>query len=277
MARLVPISDPTDRRLESYRHLRERDLVGREGHFIAEGEVVLRVLASAPRFPLRSCLIAENRLAAITDCLAPLPDEVEVFVAPRPVLEAVAGFDVHRGVLALGSRPDPEPLVTMLSRIGERATVLVALGIANHDNMGGLFRNAAAFGVDALLLDHASCDPLYRKAIRVSVGGVFRVPFMRAAASTTADPFGSDLELLGFERVALSPRAPLPLEAYQRPGRVAVYVGAEGAGLAAEVLVGTRALSIPMRDGFDSLNVATSAAIALYHLARGVPTAAAAP
>jgi len=268
MARLIAVENAADPRLEAYRAIRERDLVGRQGLFVAEGEVVLRMLAGAPGLAIRSCLIAENRLAAVADCLDRLSETIDAYVAPRAVLAEVAGFDIHRGVLAIGARPEPESAEALLAGLPERVVVLVALGIANHDNMGGLFRNAAAFGVGAVLLDHQSCDPLYRKAIRVSAGGVFRVPFIRAAASAEADPFRSMLEARGFARVALSPGAPAPLHAYRRPARVALYVGAEGPGLSAAAMDGSTVLSIPMEEGVDSLNVAVSAGIALHHLTR---------
>ena len=173
----IPIQDLADDRLAPYRDIRERDLVGREGCFIAEGEVVLRTLARAPRFAIRSCLIAENRLETLTPLLNTLPQACPVFIASRAVIAGVAGFDIHRGVLALGVKPAEPDLSALLDGLPPRAVIVVAIGIANHDNMGGIFRNAAAFGADAALIDRTCCDPLYRKAIRVSVGGVFKTPF----------------------------------------------------------------------------------------------------
>jgi tRNA G18 (ribose-2'-O)-methylase SpoU len=142
-----------------------------------------------------------------------------------------------------------------------RALLLVLFGIANHDNMGGLFRNAAAFGVEAVLLDPTCCDPLYRKAIRVSVGGALTVPFARIP--------GDPLALLarhGFEALALSPAGATLLAKVKRPERAAVLLGAEGPGLPAELLARTATVSIPMAGSFDSLNVATTAGIVLHHL-----------
>jgi tRNA G18 (ribose-2'-O)-methylase SpoU len=141
--------------------------------------------------------------------------------------------------------------------------VLALSGIGNHDNMGGLFRNAAAFGAGAVLLDAGCCDPLYRKAVRVSVGAALAVPFARL-------PRGTDLvgllEEHGFEVLALSPSGSSPLAGLRRPPRAALLLGAEGPGLAPEVLARALTVSIPMAGEFDSLNVATACGIALHHL-----------
>ena len=147
---------------------------------------------------------------------------------------------------------------------GKRALVVGLIGIANHDNMGGLFRNAAAFGADAVLLDAGCCDPLYRKAIRVSVGAALRVPFSRLAAG---EDMPAILAAAGFETLALSPAGAQPLRDIARAPRTAVLFGAEGAGLPAELLARTRTISIRMSPGWDSLNVAAASAIVLHHLA----------
>ena len=141
-----------DARLDPYRDIRERDLVGREGRFIAEGEVVLTVLERASRFAVASCLIAENRIEPLRPLLDRLPAECPVFVASRAIIERIAGFDIHRGVLAIGERPAPFELDAFLASLPRRAILVVAIGIANHDNIGGIFRNAAAFGADAVLM-----------------------------------------------------------------------------------------------------------------------------
>ena len=147
-------------------------------------------------------------------------------------------------------------------------TEVIALGIANHDNIGGIVRNAAAFGADAVLLDAGSCDPLYRKAIRVSVGAALIVPFARLAAGD--DPVALAARH-GFVPVALSPAGATELAALTRPPRVAVLLGAEGPGLPADVLARAETVAIPMAPGFDSLNVATTGGIVLHHLARVAP------
>ena len=228
----TPISDPADPRVEPFLQVRERDLVGRRVGRLAE-------------------LIGDQALDA------------PVYVAEQAVMDAIVGFPIHRGLLGVGRRraaPEPEDLLTTL---GREALVAVVHGIGNHDNMGGLFRNAAAFGVDAVLLDATSCDPLYRKAIRVSVGAVLITPFARLASE--ADLL-SLLIAQGFEAVALTPSGTQDLATYAPAAKTAVLFGAEGPGLPSELLRGCKTVRIPMAGGFDSLNVATTSGIVLHHL-----------
>ena len=140
---------------------------------------------------------------------------------------------------------------------------MALVGISNHDNMGGLFRNAAAFGAGAVLLDPSSCDPLYRKAIRVSVGASLIVPFARL--SEDADPIDL-LHEAELEPIALSPAGATPLHLLDPPARAALLLGAEGPGLSADILARSRTVAIPMAGDFDSLNVATTSGIALHRL-----------
>lgn len=260
MRETIPISDPEDPRIADYRAVRERDLVGREGKFVIEGEVVLRLAARRGRFPLASALLSEKR----ADLAEILPEGVPVHVAPQAVMDAIAGFPIHRGVLAIGRRgaePDPAALLADLPA----PTLVVALvGLTNHDNVGGIFRNAAAFGAQAVLLDAETCDPLYRKAIRVSAGGALVVPFARAG-----DPLSliATLEHAGFTPLALSPRGAVTLASLRRPDRAALVLGAEGPGLPDAVLARARTVRIPMAGDFDSLNVAVTSGIALAALA----------
>jgi tRNA G18 (ribose-2'-O)-methylase SpoU len=256
------VTDPDDPRIAAFRAVRERDLVGREGRFIAEGEVVLRGLVQSCRHRPLEVLIDEKRLDKLKPLLEALPADVPVYGAGQEVIDAIAGFHLHRGILALGqSAPLPAP-EALLQTLPDRARVLVLKAIANHDNMGGLFRNAAAFGVDAVLLDAESCDPLYRKAIRVSVGAVLTVPFARLA------PGDDGIDLLmrsGFQSFALSPRGERTLAEIVPPERSALIFGAEGAGLPDAILSRTITVRIPMAGDFDSLNVATSSGIVLHH------------
>lgn len=265
MPHFSTIDDFTDTRVESYRAIRDRDLVGRRGVFIAEGEVVLRHLVQAQDFRCLSVLIDPKRLDKLSPMLKALPADIPVFLAGQAVLNAVAGFDIHRGVLALGERREAQSAPALLARLKDkaRASVVVLSGIANHDNMGGVFRNAAAFGADAVLLDPYCCDPLYRKAIRVSVGAALRVPFARFAPE--ADMLAC-LEEAGFEPLALTPSGAETLSTLTPSARTAVLLGAEGPGLDPDLMRRARTLRIPMADGFDSLNVATTSALVLHHL-----------
>jgi tRNA G18 (ribose-2'-O)-methylase SpoU len=264
----MSITDPEDPRLAPYRDIRERDLVGRDGLFIAEGTVVLEVLARSKRHQPVSVLIAERRLAGVRDRLGALPAEVPIYVASDAIIAHIAGFAVHRGVLAVGRRAPEPDLGTALAALPEEALILVLIGIANHDNIGGIFRNAAAFGVDLVLLDHASCDPLYRKAIRVSVGGTLLLPFARIPPE--ADVLAA-LAKAGVTGLGLSPSGATPLHGVLRSRRAALILGAEGAGLPEDMLARCETLRIPMQGGFDSLNVATTSGIALHYLRHLAP------
>ena len=259
----IAIDDPDDPRIEAYRAVRERDLSGREHRFIAEGEVVLRVLARQTRFAVESVLLGANRIEGLRDVIAILPPGIPVYTANRAVIDAIVGFPIHRGVLAVARRAPLPSVADFLGRMPETALVLGLVGLANHDNVGGIFRNAAAFGVNGVLLDQESCDPLYRKAIRVSVGGVLTVPFTR---SPSADDMVTDLANAGFEVLSLSPSGRETLASVRPARRTALLLGAEGPGLPPSVLARTRAIAIPMSGGFDSLNVATTSGIALHHL-----------
>ena len=261
---LIAISDPDDLRIEAYRAVRERDLLGRQHRFIAEGEVVLRVLLrQQSRFEIESLLLGEGRAEGLRDALHLLPPGIPVYVANRQVMDAIVGFPIHRGILAVARRPALPPVDVLLANLPETALVVGLIGLANHDNVGGIFRNAAAFGAHALLLDQETCDPLYRKAIRVSVGGALVVPFTRAPS---ADALMQALAEASFEVIALSPSGSETLSRVQPSRRTALLLGAEGPGLPLGLLARTRTVSIPMSGGFDSLNVATTSGIALHHL-----------
>lgn len=175
-------------------------------------------------------------------------------------MDAISGFPMHRGILAvaripddIGHLPDPFP--------ADWTTVLVLSEISNHDNMGAIFRNAAAFGADAVILDGQCCDPLYRKAVRVSVGGVLRVPFFRTSSMEQAV---SALAENGFSVAALSPAGRMDIASWRPAKRQALVLGSEGHGLPDEWLQRLETLSIAMAPGFDSVNVATAGAIALH-------------
>ena len=260
---IEPVADPDDPRLEPYRSVRERDLVGRSGLFIAEGRVVLEKLIASGRHPVRSVLVAEKRLESLSEVLAGLPPEVPVYAAGQAVMDQVVGFPIHRGILAVGERAEPSARA-LLAGLAQTALVVALSAIANHDNMGGIFRNAAAFGADAVLLDADCCDPLYRKAIRVSVGAALTVPFAKL-------PPGADLvatlQDAGLEVLALSPRGEVELDEVAPAARTALLLGAEGPGLAEAALARTCTVRIAMAGGFDSLNVATASGVALHRIA----------
>ena len=266
MAELIAIDDPADPRIAAYRDIRERDLVGRDGLFVAEGKVVLEKLVDSRQAGPQSLLIADKRVAALTPLLDRLPDDLPVYTAGQAVLDAVAGFPLHRGILAIGRRIDPPSPDRALADAAARGRdVLLLSAIANHDNMGGIFRNAAGFGVGAVLLDRDCCDPLYRKAIRVSAGAALIVPFLQLADADALLAFAARHAL---EPLALSPGGAETLGTLTPPARTLLLLGSEGPGLPPDLMARLRTVRIAMAPKFDSLNVATAGAIALHHLSR---------
>lgn len=259
----IRIDNPNDPRVAAYRDVRERDLAGRQGRFVAEGKVVLNVLFAARRFEAESVLVLENRLAGLTDTLRHAPPDLPLYVASSAVMDAIAGFHIHRGILAIGRKRDSLPVDELLAALPARALVVALVGISNHDNMGAIFRNAAAFGADAVLLDATSCDPLYRKAIRVSVGAVLKVPF---AVGGSAQELATALSRQNFEQIALSPAGTIDIRDVAPSDRMALFLGTEGEGLPEALLKRLKTARISMAEGFDSLNVAAASAIALHQL-----------
>ncbi len=243
--------------------MRERDLAGREGLYVAEGRVVLEKAIAADPGAVVSVLVAAHRVESLADVLAGLPPATPVYAAGQAAMDQVVGFPIHRGILALVRRPSLGAEALIAGLPAGRALVVGLVGIANHDNMGGVFRNAAAFGAAGVLLDDSCCDPLYRKAIRVSVGAALTLPSARAGS---AHAMLDRLEAAGFEACALSPAGDTVLGDLSLGPRAAVLFGAEGPGLPADVLARVRTVRIPMAGGFDSLNVATTSGIVLHHL-----------
>lgn len=257
------VTDPDDPAVAPFRAIKERDLVGREGLFIAEGETVLRAFVRDAPGRVVSLLIDPKRREKLGDVFAGLPEDVPVHLADQAVLDAIAGFHLHRGVLAVGRKPTPVSAADLLGALPARAVVLVLCGVANHDNIGGIYRNAAAFGADAVILDADCCDPLYRKAIRVSVGAALSTPTARL---DRGEDIADLLARTGFEALALTPSATEVLARLRPAPRTAVLLGAEGPGLSPQVMARARTVGIPMANGFDSLNVATTSGIVLHHL-----------
>lgn len=262
------VDDPGDPRLDDFRDLnsvdRRPDLPSGKGLVIAEGVLVVqRMLAS--RFRPHALLGTDRRLAELEDDLA--GSAVPYYRASADVMAQVVGFHLNRGVLAAARRV-PEPSVTDV--IAGARTVAVLEGVNDHENLGSIFRNAAGLGVDAVVFGSGCADPLYRRAVRVSMGHALLVPYARAAC------WPGELKTLrenGFRLMAMTPHGTacaLP-EAMTtaRDQRVALLVGAEGPGLTSATLrLSDVRVRIPMSRGTDSLNVATAAALAFYERAR---------
>ncbi|WP_291069064.1 RNA methyltransferase [Hyphomonas sp.] len=263
-ASFIPITESRDPRVAAFASIRERDLTnGHGGRFIVEGKVTLETLLTRGRFEVESLFLCETRLAPLSGLLSKVPEDVPVYVAAQDVMDEIAGFPMHRGVLACGRKGPPATARDVLSTNG-RSTALLLAGLSNHDNVGACFRNAAAFGANAVLLDETSCDPLYRKAIRVASGASLWLPFAHGGSGGSLIEAA---EAAGHEVWALTPRADAePLPSIRVPERVALLMGAEGPGLPAELIARARPVRIPMTAGFDSVNVATAAALALSHV-----------
>jgi tRNA G18 (ribose-2'-O)-methylase SpoU len=207
-------------------------------------------------------LVLENRLAGLAETLRLAPPDMPIYVASQGIMDAVAGFHIHRGILAIGRKRESDSPEALVASLPPRALVAVLVSLSNHDNVGAIFRNAAAFGADAVLLDAACCDPLYRKAIRVSVGAALKVPF---AVAPDAAAIVALLDNADFTQVALSPAGSIDLRDAPRSERQAIYLGTEGDGLPAALMSRLKTVRIGMVEGFDSLNVAAASAIALHH------------
>jgi tRNA G18 (ribose-2'-O)-methylase SpoU len=266
------VTDFDDPRLDDYRNLKDATLAGTRGRFIVEGRGTLRVLLSRSRYRPDSILLNERSFAALEADLANFEPACPIYVGDQPLLDRIVGFPIHRGCLASCGRGDLEDPLELARRVqGEEVAprIVVLEGLTNLDNVGLIFRNAMALGARAVLLCSRSCDPLYRKAIRTSMGGSLCVPFARAE---DLPELLSRLGEMGFEVLAFDPGEPgveiRSLDA-SRLGPTALLFGTEGPGLSAQALAAAdRRVRIGMEEGVDSLNVAVSAGIALSLLRR---------
>lgn len=266
---VIDIADPDDPRISDYRDLnrsdKRPDLPGGKGLVIAEGVLVVqRMIAS--RFAPHSLLGVDRRLRELGADLDGL--DVPFYRVPHEVMDECIGFHLNRGVLAAAHRAAEPPLGEVLARA---RTVGVLEGVNDHENIGSMFRNASGLGVDGMLFGARCADPLYRRAVRVSMGHVLRLPY----AHVPEWPRGiAQVREHGFSLVALTPDTDAPtlpevLSGTGRDDRVALIVGAEGPGLRKHTMAFCDARArIPMAPGTDSLNVATSAAVAFYERLR---------
>lgn len=248
--------------LAPYRNLKDKELARDGGRFIAEGEnVVRRLLASG--LPIESVLIARRKRLAIEPLVRP---HVPIFVGDDDLIESVIGFEFHSGVLGCGIRPASPGLTAVVPPPGRPALLAVCQEITNTENLGALIRISAAFGADALILGERCCDPFFRQSIRVSMGAVFSLPMVRSGdLLADLDTLSRDF---GVQRLAavLSTDAE-PLKSVHPQRRMAIVFGSEAQGLD-QATIGhcDRRITIPMRLGTDSLNVAVAAAVFLFHL-----------
>lgn len=273
MVAVIEIADAGDARVGDFYRLNDPELrrlreapagdaeAAEVGLFVAEGTLVIRQLLRS-RYLVRSFLLTRKGLIALKRELEGY--DAPVYLASPETMRSITGFDFHRGALACAARQPPEGL----GAVARHAHLLVvAEGVNDNENLGALFRNAAAFGADGVVLDQACADPLYRRSIRVSMGQALRLPFARVPSAAEAV---GQLRAMGFEVLALTPAADADdIADSVVEGRQALLVGAEGPGLTEAALAAAdRRVRIPMAAGVDSLNVATAAAVVLNHLAR---------
>jgi len=264
-------TDPADPRLADFVGLNDpqarREIERRGNYFVVEGIVAIERLLGLAQWNVRMLAL----LPKVAERLAPLLVDrgVPTVVADEDTLRTVVGFDIHRGALASVDRRAPVALDAVVHR-STSGVLVCAEGINDHENLGSLYRNAAAFGAIGVALDPTSADPFYRRSVRVSQGNVLVVP----TSSMAAAPEGIErLQALGATVLALTPAGEVDLTelspARLGPGPIAVLVGAEGPGLTgAARRAADHRVAIRVRSGVDSLNVATAAAIALHHLGR---------
>jgi tRNA G18 (ribose-2'-O)-methylase SpoU len=297
MARLIPVTDPADPRLADYTRLRDvnlrKSLEAEHGLFMAEGEKVIR-RAITTGYPVRSLLMARRWVEPLADVVGDAP----VYVADDDVVEAVTGFAVHRGALASMERLPLPSVAAVLAgaRPAGRASdggeaahhqgvdgrggdgpsaprrILVLEDLVDHGNVGAIFRCAAALGIDAVILSPRCADPLYRRAVKVSMGAVFAIPYARM---TDWHDGLAELRAAGFTLLALTPdQSAVPLQKVPMGERAALLLGTEGDGLSSRWLrEADHPVCIPMSAGamdlgVDSLNVVAATAIACHELMR---------
>ncbi|MFG3226281.1 TrmH family RNA methyltransferase [Kitasatospora sp. NPDC048194] len=257
------ITDPADPRLADYTGLTDVELRRRrepaEGLFIAEGEKVIRRALTAG-YRMRSMLLTAKWLDVMADVIAEA--DAPVHLVEPALAEAVTGYHVHRGALASMER---KPLPDAADLLAGARRVAVLEGLVDHTNLGAIFRSAAALGMDAVLLSPDCADPLYRRAVKVSMGAVFAVPYARL------DPWPAALTTVreaGFTLLALTPAdsaVDLAALAPHTLPKAALLLGAEGDGLTPHAIAAAHhPVRIPMSHGIDSLNVGAAAAVAFY-------------
>jgi tRNA G18 (ribose-2'-O)-methylase SpoU len=259
------ITGEDDPRLERYRHVGDARWLRDQQLFVAEGRLVVERLITGRGYEIDSVLVTPAAFRALEPVLqrASL-----VYVADQRVVNGITGFNFHRGCLAIAHRPPQGPSLDTFARA---RLVIVLEGIDNPDNVGGIFRSAAALGADGVILDPRSSDPLYRKALRTSMGAVLRLPFARVDSDAWLDSFDV-LRRMGFTIAALTPAGALSIDDFvsrHAAARVAFVAGSEGAGLTAEVLARSDvSVRIPIDARSDSLNVVVAVSIALQRLAQ---------
>ncbi len=255
------VVDAFDPRIAIYRDLKDKDL-RRDGLFIVEGKFILETLLTRSHFKISSVLIAEDRLLPLETILSHVPTHIQVYVTTPTIMAQIAGFDVHRGILAAGIIDKTEN--NLPAYLNEKKRIAILSNIANPDNIGSIFRNAAGLGIDAVILDAQCCSPLYRKAIRVSMGATLVLPWLQ---TSSIEDIILQLKKADFSIYALSLQGAINIENVRFEPRSAFVFGEEAHGLPMHVQNLCEAVTIPMSANLDSLNVTATSAI-VFHAAQ---------
>ena len=262
--RMVTSLDLPELRL--YRTLRRQEEHRDSGLFVAEGEKVVRRLLESG-LTVTSLLLTPEWYDEFVRTGLPLP--ADIFLAPRSLLETITGFRLHQGVMGTGEIPRERSLDELM-KAAVSPPLVVALDRVEHvDNVGVIVRNCAAFGVEGLIVGPTSCSPWLRRAVRNSMGTVFRVPTMHVSDLSASLLYLRDMFHLPL--IVTSPDASMAVSAIDFSGGACIVVGSEGLGVSREIAsLATHRVSIPMSTGVDSLNVAVATAVVLYEARRGV-------
>jgi tRNA G18 (ribose-2'-O)-methylase SpoU len=258
----VSIDSPDDPRLEPYRDLKSTNKTRWAGRFVAEGEKLVRRLLDSD-FRVHSVLVSRSYLASWTP-----PADVDALVVPDDWIERIVGFNFHRGVVACGYRK-PSPALSQLCHAGrQRLTLVVCPDVQDPENLGTILRTSSALGVDGVVLGRDCCDPFSRRVLRVSMGAALRIPIVEC--QDLANELAEIRARSGVELwAAVTDSAATPFDGAHRPPRLALLVGSEGHGLSQQWIdLCDRQITIPMRPGTDSLNVAIATGILIQHLTR---------
>ena len=265
--RIVTVSELDDKGLRAYQTLRRPLEHQQDGIFVAEGEKVVRRLLDS-NLVVRSLLLTPEWLEVYRSVLETKHPDVVVYVAPKPLLESIVGFHLHQGTMAVATIPRPSTLLEALAQ-AHRPRLFVAVdGLTNAENLGVIVRNCAAFGVDALIVGETSSSPYLRRAVRNSMGTIFNLPVVHV--NSLFETLRDLRNIHGLRVLAAHPHAEHgTLSSVTWEADCCIVFGSEGEGIAPRVLEGCDELfAIPMKNGVDSLNVASASAVVLYEASR---------
>ena len=263
----IPITSVEHPALMPYRTLRQTVEHFRQGIFVAEGEKVVQRLLET-KLEILSILITPEWLSYYQSALEERQEKISVFVAEKDLLETIVGFNLHQGIMALGKMPVQKNLGSLIAK-SQTPRLLVAIdGLANSENIGVLVRNCTAFGVQTILVGETSSSPYLRRAVRNSMGTVFKIPVVHC--ENLAETLTVLRNIHQFKIFAAHPHTEEhSIQHIDFSVDCCIVFGSEGSGISQQVLSACdTAVAIPMKPGVDSLNVASASAVFLYEVMR---------